>query len=89
MQGDVPAKSEAAQSEAAALQDAMQAVEPEAKLPAVANSEALAGSKSEAHAGAESEDPAAAAAVDNPPEVVILKEYTTTKLAQIRVPKKN
>ena len=39
-------------------------------------------------AGAESEDPAAAAAA-NPPDVVILDEYTAVELAQIGVLKKN
>ena len=58
----------------------MQAAEPEAR-PAVAEPEAPAGAESEARAGAESEDPAAAAAADNPPEVVILEEYTTAELA--------
>ena len=89
MQGDVPAESEAAQSEAAASQDAVQAAEPEAEAPAAAEPEVPAGAESEARAGAESEDPAAAAAADNPPEVVILKEYTTAELAQIGVLAKN
>ena len=89
MQGDVPAESEADQSEAAASQDAVQAAEPEAEPPAVAEPEAPAGAESEARAGAESEDPAAAAAADNPPEVVILEEYNTAELALIEVFKKN
>ena len=79
MQGDDPAESEAAESEAA-----VPAAEPEA--PAVAEPEAPAGAESEARSGAESEDPAAA---DNPPEVVILEPYTTAELAQIGVFKKN
>ena len=88
--------SEAAQSEAAASQAAVPAAEPEAtavaepESPYGAESEACAGAESEARAGAGSEDPAAAAAVaDNPPEVVILEEYTTAELAQIGVFKKN
>ena len=87
--------SEAAQSEAAASQAAVPAAEPEAtavaepESPYGAESEACAGAESEARAGAESEDPAAASAADNPPEVVILEEYTTAELAQIAVFEKN
>ena len=84
MQGDAPAE-----SEDAASQDAVQAAEPEAEAPSAAEPEVPAGAESEACAGAESEDPAAVAAVDNPPEVVILEEYTTAELAQIGVFKKN
>ena len=84
LQGDAPAE-----SEDAASQDAVQAAEPEAEAPAAAEPEVPAGAESEARAGAESEDPAAAAAADNPPEVVILEEYTTAELAQIGVFKKN
>ena len=82
-------------SEAAASQAAVPAAEPEAtavaepESPYGAESEACAGAESEARAGAESEDPAAAAAADNPPEVVILEEYTTAELAQIAVFEKN